>query len=286
MEKIKANTGFIKFRKYLFRTIIGLILFLLVTSIALSLPFVQTKIAHYVTKDLNKTYGTDIYIDQVALTIFGGVKLKKILIRDHHKDTLIYVSRVKTNILGYDNLINGKLLFGDLRLDRLDLHIKNYKKEPYNNLDIFIDAFDEGKPTSGKFLMKSNNIYLTNSRFRMTDENRENPKDADFTKLNGHLKDFKIKGPDVTASISEMSFQDFRGLFVKNLVSDFTYTKRNIKLEKLSVETEESFLKGKVILSYNKENKDFGNFNNKVVFDIEMDSANLATNVVPRGSTD
>ena len=53
------------------------------------------------------------------------------------------------------------MLFGDLRLDGLALHIKNYKKESYTNLDLFIDAFDDGKPTSGKFLMQSNNIFLT-----------------------------------------------------------------------------------------------------------------------------
>ena len=278
MEKIKVNTGFKRFRKYLFRTIIGLLLLLLISSILLSLPYVQTKIAHYVTEDLNKTYGTNIYVDQVALTVFGGVKLKKVLIRDHHKDTLIYVNRIKTTVLGFDNLINSKLLFGDLRLDGLALHIKNYKKESYTNLDLFIDAFDDGKPTSGKFLMQSNNIFLTNSRFTMTDDNREDPKDADFKKLNGHLKNFKIKGPNVTANIVEMSFMDYRGLFVKNLVSDFSYTKKNIKLEKLFFQTEESFLKGQVILSFNKDNKDFSNFNNKVLFDIEMDSANLATN--------
>jgi hypothetical protein len=278
LEKIKVNTGFKRFRKYLFRTIIGLLLLLLITSVALSLPYVQTKIAHYVTEDLNKTYGTNIYVDQVALTVFGGVKLKKVLIRDHHKDTLIYVNRVKTTVLGFDNLINSKLFFGDLRLDGLSLHIKNYKKEPYTNLDLFIDAFDDGKPTSGKFLMQSNNIFLTNSRFTMTDDNRKDPKDADFKKLNGHLKNFKIKGPNVTANIVEMSFMDYRGLFVKNLVSYFSYTKKNIKLEKLFFQTEESFLKGQVILSFNKDNKDFSNFNNKVLFDIKMDSANLATN--------
>ena len=278
MEKIKVNTGFKKIKKILFRTIIGLILLLLITSIALSLPFVQTKIAHYVTDDLNETYGTNIYVDQVALTVFGGVKLKKVLIKDHHKDTLIYVNRIKTTILGFENVINNKLLFGDLRLDGLYLHIKNYKKEPHTNLDLFIEAFDDGKASSGKFLMKSDNIYLTNSHFTMTDENRENPKDADFTKLNAHLKHFKIKGPNVTANITQMSFQDYRGLFVKNLVSEFTYTKRNIKLEKLTIATEESFLKGKVVLNYNKNNHDFSNFNNKVVFDVVMDSANLATN--------
>lgn len=77
MEKIKANSGFKRFRKILFRTVIGLILLLLLISIALSLPFVQTKIAHHVTERINKDFGTHINIDEVAVTFFGGVKLKK-----------------------------------------------------------------------------------------------------------------------------------------------------------------------------------------------------------------
>mgnify|MGYP006144570813 CR=1 FL=1 len=125
-------------------------------------------------------------------------------------------------------------------------------------------------------MLKADNLTLRKSRFAMTDYNRENPKDVDFTKLNAHLKNFKIKGPNVYAAIKEMSFQDHRGLFVENLISDFTYTKKNIKLENLSVKTKNSFLKGKTILSYNR--KDFSNFNNKVIFDVEIDSSTLSTN--------
>ena len=121
MEKIKTNTGFKKFRKIVLRSIIALILLLLLFSIALSLPFVQTKIAHYATGKLNKEYETNINIDQVAITFFGGVKLKKVLILDHHEDTLIYSQRIKTCILDFNKLLDGKLLFGDLRLDQFYL---------------------------------------------------------------------------------------------------------------------------------------------------------------------
>ncbi|NBU82042.1 MAG: hypothetical protein EBS55_10390, partial [Flavobacteriaceae bacterium] len=129
MEKIKTNTSFKKFRKIVFRTIVALILLLLLVCITLSIPFVQTKIAHYATAKLNKQYGTKINIDQVAITFFGGVKLKKVLILDHHKDTLIYSQRISTSILDFDKLINQKFLFGDLRLDYFYLQIKNYKGE-------------------------------------------------------------------------------------------------------------------------------------------------------------
>ncbi len=276
MEKNKTNNGFKKFRKIFLRTIAVLLLLLLLLSIALSTPYVQTKIAQYATQKINKDFGTDINIDEVALTVFGGVKLKKVFIRDHHKDTLIYADRIKTNILGVKNILNNKLLFGDLIADGFFLNVKNYKNEPHTNLDLFIEAFDDGQPSSGKFLMKVNELTLRNSRFAMTDFNREDPKDVDFTKLNAKLKDFKVKGPNVYAAIKEMSFQDHRGLFVKNLASDFTYTKKNIKLENLTIQTKESFLKGRTILSY--ERKDFSNFNNKVLFDVKIDSSFLATN--------
>lgn len=278
MEKIKTNTGFKKFRKIVLRSIIALILLFLLVSIALSLPFVQTKIAHYATDKLNKDYGTNINIDEVAITFFGGVKLKKVLILDHHDDTLIYSKRIKTSILDFNKLLDGKLLFGDLRLDQFYLQIKNYKGEKDTNLDLFVDAFDDGKPGSGKFLMKSKNVYLKNSRFVMLDYNRTIPKDVDFTKIDAHLKDFQIKGPNVTTNISAMSLHDHHGVQVDNLTADFTYTKKNIILNKLEIATNESFLKGIIVLKYNKENHDFSDFNNRVKFDVTLDSATIATN--------
>ena len=278
MEKIKTNSGFKKFRKILFRTIVVLILLLLLIGISLSLPYVQTKIAHYATDKINKEYGTNINIDEVAITVFGGVKMKKVLILDHHKDTLIYAKRIKTTILDFKNLIDGKLQFGDLHLDNFELNIVNYKKEKETNLDKFIAAFDDGKPGSGKFLFQSSNVYIKESRFSMMDYNRENPKDIDFTQLNANLKDFKIKGADVSTSIKQLSFKDHRGLFVKNLIADFTYNKKMIGLENLNLETKESVFKGKVILSYNRDNKDFSNFNNKVIFDINIEESFLSTN--------
>lgn len=278
MEKNKKNSKLKKVRKVVIRTIVALLLLLLLTAIALSLPVVQTKIAHYATDKLNEDYGTNINIDQVAITFFGGVKLKTVLVLDHHKDTLIYSKRIKTSILDLNKLINGKLLFGDLEFDKFYLQIKTYKNEKETNLDLFIAAFDDGKKSSGKFLMTSKNIFLKDSRFILIDDNRANPKDVDFTKLNAHLKDFQIKGPDVTANIAKMNFYDHRGAKVDNLLADFTYTKKNIRLEKLEVRTPESYLKGQVIMKYNRDNHDFADFNNKVKFDVVLDSATLSTN--------
>lgn len=276
MGKFKTIKGIKKFKNIVFRSILGLILLLLVLGIALTLPVVQTKLGGYITNQINKDYGTDINVEQVAVSVFGGIKLKKVMVRDYRKDTLIYANRIKTNVLSFKKLYNGDLLFGDLRIDGLVFNMKHYKGEKDSNFDKFLNLFESGKSSSGKFLMKASNIYLTNSNFILSDENHENSKELDFTKLNAELNNFQIDGTEVTAIIKKMSFKDHRGLFIKNMSADFTYNKTNIKLKKLDLLTKESLLKGNVILAYDR--KDFADFNNKVKFDIKVDTASLATN--------
>ncbi|MBC7438606.1 MAG: translocation/assembly module TamB, partial [Flavobacterium sp.] len=253
-----------------------LILFLLSLGITLSLPPVQTKIGSYVTEKLNKTYKTDIKIEQVSITIFGGIKLKKVMIKDHHKDTLIYANRIKTNILSFKKLYNGDLYFGDIRIDGLLFSLKTYKGEKDTNINKFISLFDSGKPSTRPFLLDAKNAYLTNSHFRIMDENLKAPKNLDLTKIDASLSNFKIYGPDVTTKINLMSFKDHRGLNVENLSSVFTYTKKNILLKDLEIKTKHSFFNGNVGLYYNRE--DFVDFNNKVKFDVQIDESVLATN--------
>jgi hypothetical protein len=249
---------------------------LLLLGIALSLPVVQTRIGEYVTEWLNGNYKADIKVEQVSVSIFGGVKLKNVMIKDYRKNTLIYSKTIQTNILSFEKLYNGDLLFGEIRVNGLVFNMKTYKGEKDSNIDKFIALFDGGTPSKKKFLMKAKNVYISNSRFILIDENREIPKDLDFTKLNAELSNFKIHGPDVTTNILKMSLLDHRGLFVENLSSNFTYTKKHIKLENLDLLTKESFLKGNVVLNYDR--KDFSDFNNKVLFDVKVDSSSLATN--------
>ncbi|WP_242499344.1 translocation/assembly module TamB domain-containing protein [Flavobacterium sp. 140616W15] len=252
---------------------------MLVLGIALSLPVVQTKIANYITDTLNSDFGTHISVDKVSVSVFGGVKLRKVLIMDHHKDTLIYSDLIKTNILGVKRVLDGDLIFGEIRLTGLLFNLKTYKNEKKTNLDVFIHSFETGKPTppnAKKFLLTAKDAYITNGHFILTDENRLVPKDVDFTKLNAHISDFKLHGPDVSTRIHKLSFLDHRGLYVANLTSRFSYTKKQMKLEKLSILTKYSKIYGAATLNYRIE--DFAKFTDKVQFDVALDSANIGSN--------
>lgn len=240
------------------------------------MPVVQTRIGDYVTDILRKDYKADINVEQVAISIFGGVKLKKVSIRDHHKYTMIYAKSIKTNVLSFQKLYNGDLLFGEIRIDSLFFNLKTYKGEKDTNIGKFATLFDSGKPSTKKFLLKSKNVYITNSSFLLSDENSKSPKQLDFKNLNIETSNFKIYGPEVTTNILKMSFLDHQGIAVNDLKTNFTYTLKHIKLEQLSLITSNSNFNGTAILNYNV--KDFADFNNKVEFDIKIDSASIASN--------
>ena len=255
---------------------LALILLLLLLGFALSLPAVQTRLGRHLTEMLREDYGADIRVERVSISIFGSLKLSNVHIRDHHKKTLIFSRKLQTSILSFQRLYDGDLLFGEIQADELQLYMRIYKGETDSNLDRFIALFDDGKPSSGKFLMQSSHIAISNGRFVLSDYNLEKSIQLRLNRVNAGLDGFQIKGPDVTASIQRMSFIDERGLRVKQLKSEFTYTKTNILLKKLDLQTERSFFNGDVALRYDR--KDFSDFNNKVRFDVKVDSSMLATN--------
>ncbi|HEU4495974.1 MAG TPA: translocation/assembly module TamB, partial [Flavobacterium sp.] len=240
------------------------------------MPFVQTKIAHYATGRINEKYGTDIQVDKVAISIFGTVKLKGILIKDHHKDTLVAAKSIKTNILSFKKLKSGDLDFGDLYADKLYFNLKTYKSEKSSNINIFIKLFDTGKKAAKPFQLKANNIYLYKSHFKVTNQNLANQTSIDFTKMKGRVRKFKIYGSDIATEIKELSLMDHRGLFIKDMNGRFSYSKESILLKELNVLTRESSLKGNVVLTYKEGG--LADFINKVHLDIDIDKASVSTN--------
>src|SRR5690606_13819094 len=191
------------------------------------------------------------------------VDIREVFIADHHQDTLIYSKQVQTNIISFQNLIQGDLGFGDIALDRAKLYVKTYKGEETDNLSIFAKKFDTGKPSTSPFSLFSNDVTLTNSRVKMTDENLENPEVFVLDNVNVVANNFRIDDTDVKANIKSLSLIAARGITIKDMQADFAYTATNITLKDLNLETVESKIVGDIDLDYSKNG--MANFVNDVV---------------------
>ncbi|KAG1648918.1 hypothetical protein GQR58_029466 [Nymphon striatum] len=239
---------------------------------------VQTRFAKFATNSINEEYGTNINIDRLQFSLISwDTSLKGIYIEDYEKDTLFYVDNLTTSILNVRNLVSSKLEFGDIDVDGLDFKLKTYKDSIGTNLEVFIDKLDDGKarkPGTPPFFFSSSNVEITNSTFRLIDENRETAEMLDFKRLNISAQDFQILGPEVSTGIKAMSFDSKRGLHVDKLSTDFKYTKQQMRFDSLAIQTPGSELKGK--LTFNYDRKDFKEFLDKVKLEASFTESTVA----------
>lgn len=232
----------------------------------LSLPFVQSQLAKQATNWVNKEFNTNIVVKKIDLSWLGSVQLKEIEIRDHHKDTLIFVNNLTTSLQNAKRILENKVDLGEASLSGVHFYMKTYKGEKNDNMSIFVDSFEDGKPRdslAAPFILKSDKITLEDLTFKLMDENKQDPLEFAAYKAGAELNDFSIIGPDVSMKIRNMFFTGNRGINVSNLSTDFTYTRSYMDFKNTTLETDnKTKLQAKVKFIYNR--KDFVNFNDKV----------------------
>ncbi|NNK10096.1 MAG: translocation/assembly module TamB [Flavobacteriaceae bacterium] len=245
---------------------LAVLLVLVLSSIILSLPVVQTNLAKYATNSINKEFGTNINIDRLRVSLISwDTALEGIFIQDYQQDTLIYIDELNTSILSIRNLMGGSLEFGAIEIDGLNFKLKTYEGETNTNLDIFVAKLDDNKPRapgSPPFYLSSSEIEIQNSIFRLIDENIEKQETLNFKNLNLNARQFQILGPEVTTEIEALSFMSKRGLELTKLGTSFTYTTQQMRFDSLEINTPKSQLVGNLVFDYNRE--DFKDFLNKV----------------------
>ncbi|MEM9075483.1 MAG: translocation/assembly module TamB domain-containing protein [Bacteroidota bacterium] len=251
-------------------------------SLILSIPAVQTRLGQYATKSLNQEFGTNISIDRLSLSLFSlNTGLKGIYVEDHKKDTLAYIQKLSTSILNLRNMVNGTMEFGDIELDGLVFNLKTYEGEENTNLDVFVDKLDDGKPRAPgtpPFFMSSEEIQISDGKFRLIDENLETQETLNFYNLEILASDFQILGPEVTLTVNELAMDSKRGIRLEQLSTDFKYTKQQMRFDSLEIKTTQSQLIGNLVFDYNRE--DFSEFLDKVRITSEFTESTVALNEI------
>ena len=242
--------------------------------LVVSIPAVQTWFGSYATERINKTFGTDIVVKKVGLQFNGDIELKNILIRDHKSDTLISINELNSSILSFTKINKNHLVFGDIDIYGLYFHIKTYPRDQLSNLDIFVKKFKKDKPkVKTPFELSSYDLSVFDSYFKLTNENKKDPRVLDFQQFNFKADNFLIKGPDVSANIKAMSFKDPRGIQLQNLQTQFTYTLNAMNFENLKINTAQSKLDGTLAFSYKRG--DLKSFSKKVQLSASFNNSQI-----------
>src|SRR5690606_2062751 len=236
------------------KTLIYIFLLLLILivglAIALSLPSVQTSLARFATGKINEKFDIKTNISTVSIDLSGTVKLGDVWVKDDQDSILMKVDNLQTNILDVRSLVGGQLFFGNTKVNNLDFHITTYQNDTISNLDKFIAVFDDGSEGEGNFLMKIDNIKVSNGNFSIKDYNKPNPESVDFTGINGEVEGLRIKGSNIEAKVKGLDVVGFGVSSLENSSTDVAMDNTYMKFNNELLETEGTTRKWQVYKTY------------------------------------
>jgi hypothetical protein len=237
---------------------------------------VQTKLGVYATNKINEDFGTNLSIEKVNLSFLGSIALKDVQIKDHHKDTLIFVKKISTSLISVKKVFNNKLLFDAITIEDAFYFIKTYKGETTNNMSVFTASFRSDIPKDSldlPFILKANNVYIQNLDLRISNDNKEKPLNFSATNIGGNVQDLAIVGADVNLNTKGLYFRTNQDLQVTSLTTNYKFTKSAMTFESTILETKNSRLSANIFFTYVRG--DLSNFNDKVQIEAEFKESNL-----------
>ena len=250
-------------------------LLLVFLSVLLSISDVQTKIASFITDSVNSKFGTSIQVERIDLSSLKTVKLKNVLIRDHHQDTLIFAGSLNTSLLNIRGMLKANLELGEIELEDGKFLMRTYKGEDTNNLTLFVDKFDNGESEDANvFKLSSSSIYLNNVDFILTDENKQSDPIVFYKKIKGFFDDFELVGSNVKSYIHDLQLYENHDITVTKWNTEFSYSNTKMEFLNTELQTEYSDLKANIIFNYNEG--DLSYFTDKVIIDADIQNADIA----------
>ena len=159
-------------------------------------------------------------------------------------------------------------------MNGLDLILKTYKDEDHQNIVIFFDKFKSKKKKKKDFFLNTSKIQLTNTNFYYYNENKSSEPIVFYNNINGTIRDFKLEGSKIYASVSKTSFIDNYGIKVKELKTDFTYSRTKMLFDNTVLTTKNSEINTDMVFNYSRE--DLSDFNNKVEVIADIKKADIS----------
>lgn len=197
-------------------------------------PMVQTISAKLANHILSKNLHHKIELQRIQIGLFTGISIDDLKIRDNKGNLLIGAQRLNTMPI-FADIINNKLIFNTVSLDGVVFNMGTYIGDTTTNLNSFIYSITgkSGKSRSvgqepSTFKLQINKVTLTNSHFRLFDEEgmSDNTNSMDYRNIvvdsiNANISNFSIVDDSLHFMINSMSAVEKCGLKVIDFKTDF-----------------------------------------------------------------
>lgn len=273
-----------KLLRFFAYTFLGFFTFIVIVSILLAFPPVQTFIAQKAAAYFSKELGISVTIDKIGISLISRkVHFKELTVLDHHKDTLLSAEKLSTGI-SLRSLSEGNIVLGETKLQNALFRLHKYEGEQGMNLDFILRQFKSDKPkdpSKKPMGFRIRKIVLDNVAFNYIDDT-VTPLPASFQPGNirtlissGEVGDFRIAKDSIIFKVRELQAMDRSGSGMAHFETDFVICSTAMFFENTLLETAEgSFVKGDIRFRYANW-KSFSNFIDSVRFDSDIKQSSV-----------
>ena len=116
----------------------------LTVSIAIQIPAIQTKIAHFALEKLNQSLNTKMYVKSVDIDFFGKIYFYEVSAKDDRDYDFIKTKTLETNINVWSlipGIKNDHIDLSKIKLIQPEIRVITYKGDSVSNFIKFIDIF-------------------------------------------------------------------------------------------------------------------------------------------------
>jgi hypothetical protein len=207
------------------------------------LPGVQTRVVTSVTDRLSRDLNTEISIGGIQALPFSGIRITDFLVRDLHKDTLLFAPRVHSEI-DYFSFFKKHIFLGRVTLNTPTLNMREY--EEGMNFTFLLDSLARNKPDTVEWNysvrgidIKGGNISLSNSIFR----NEAFKVDSlSFSDLNISATRTSTVNDSINFRLNNFSLQEKNGLKITSAGAEGKIRTDKISISNFFLRTDKSDL--------------------------------------------
>ena len=241
------------------------------TLLVISIPAVQTHLAHRLTQNINRNFQTDMKVEGVAIGFDGSVNLTSFFIADHHSDTLFYAKNFKTDLYSLSQWVNGNLFFSTTQFEDIFFKITHYKGEENNALFQFTDKLlAHAQPQSDSpVFVRIDDLNVLDGRFVMIDKNSPDDPPVQLEKISLRAHDFFVVNDGVEVALKNLKFDSKDHGKVNLHQTELYYNPCAIDIRSFRLSSGESQAKG--YISILLPHGSFKGFEDQALIDLDLE---------------
>lgn len=219
----------------------------IVLTILFRSPLIQTLSARLATNIISSKLERNISIESLNLSFYKGLYLGNVKAYDHKNNPIILV---KSLFAKPDFPWLSKFNFHNVEIDGATFVYGRYKEDKDFAFIKFLGLDKKEKTERGMdFILESEKVKLTNSKFRLFDETKSYSNDAgmdyadiQINGINGFLENFHIVNDSLNFHIIMLRAVENCGMEIENLSSDFSISPSGLHALNTRMSTKKSRL--------------------------------------------